>query len=134
MTDPLLDLKGVAEVLGITHGSAQTYYGRAKANRKNGTPKPSDLPEPDHHVGKSPAWYLSTIERMRDGVTPPPPEALRMRELRDGFSQLVGRVNDLLESDDVDDVRLGRQVAGAVEGVINQVVESVNSAMSGAGR
>lgn len=130
MRDPLLDLKGVAEHLGITHGSAQTYYGRSKANRKNGTPKPSDLPEPDHHVGKSPAWYLSTIEAARDHATPPPAEVVRLRELREQFDQMISHVSKLVASSDVDEQRVGRQVANAIDSVVCNVVQTVNSAIA----
>jgi hypothetical protein len=57
-----MDLKAVAEYLGITADSARTYHGRAQHNRRNGTPRPGDLPPADGRVGNSPVWDVSTIE------------------------------------------------------------------------
>ena len=56
-----MDLKAVAEYLGITADSARTYHGRAQHNRRNGTPRPGDLPEPDLIVAGRPAWTKETI-------------------------------------------------------------------------
>ncbi|AWN03710.1 excisionase [Gordonia phage Jace] len=58
-----LDLAGVARLVGVSEGSIRTYHTRATANRKAGTPKPGDLPEPDEIFGRSPVWKQTTIER-----------------------------------------------------------------------
>lgn len=57
-----MDLKAIADRLGITVGSARTYHGRAEQNRRAGTPKRKDLPPPDGRVGHSPIWEPATIE------------------------------------------------------------------------
>lgn len=58
-----LDLAGVADALGVTVDSARTYHTRATTNRRNGAPKPGDLPAPDETFGRSPVWRESTIAR-----------------------------------------------------------------------
>ena len=129
--DQLLDLKGVAEYLGITHGSAQTYHGRAKANRKNGTPKPSDLPEPDWVVGKSPVWWRSTIQRMRDGQRPRTPAQEDLAEVAGELDRLVERIDRRLGSDDPSDQQVGQLVLNAVKPVVSQILAAVEGPLAG---
>ncbi|WP_157560532.1 hypothetical protein [Microbacterium gubbeenense] len=57
-----LDIAGIAERIGVKPASVQTYHTRAKTNRKAGTPKEWDLPEPDIRIGGRPAWLVETIE------------------------------------------------------------------------
>lgn len=57
-----LDLTGIAAAAGITPDSARTYHTRAVANRRSGSPKPGDLPEPDITIAGRPAWRADTIQ------------------------------------------------------------------------
>ena len=61
-TNDLVDLATIAEMLGVTVGSARTYNQRARVNRRNRTPKPGDLPAADTYLGGSPCWRRQTIE------------------------------------------------------------------------
>lgn len=62
MTRPTFwDLEAVADYIGVTYASARTYHGRSQINRKNGTPRPGDFPEPDERFGRSPVWRPETI-------------------------------------------------------------------------
>jgi len=58
----LLDLAAIAELLGVQVNSAQVYHKRAVRNRREGTVKDGDMPEPDAKFGRSPAWRKSTVE------------------------------------------------------------------------
>ena len=69
-TTDLIGYEGLAEMMGITIGSARAYRTRAIAHRKKAEEtgdksfiRPGDLPEPDEHFGQSPAWKRSTIEK-----------------------------------------------------------------------
>lgn len=57
---------GYREIAERTGVSALTlrnsYMTRARRNRRNGTPKPGDLPEPDITIGLSPGWLPETVE------------------------------------------------------------------------
>jgi predicted DNA-binding transcriptional regulator AlpA len=61
-SDPYLDTVEVAQMIGVTYHTVRFYLQQARANRKAGTPKPADLPEPDRVFGRAPAWRRSTIE------------------------------------------------------------------------
>lgn len=61
-TNDLVDLATIAEMLGVTVGSARTYNQRARVNRRNSTPKLGDLPEADAYLSGSPVWQRQTIE------------------------------------------------------------------------
>lgn len=72
MTTPhqLLDLRAVAEVIGVTYRTAKNYHQIAKQHRRLAEEKndpsyikPGDLPPPDGTYGRSPVWKLSTIEK-----------------------------------------------------------------------
>lgn len=56
-----LDIADIAELLGIGVPSARTYHQRARQNERDGQPKPGDMPAPDRHFGRSPAWKSETI-------------------------------------------------------------------------
>lgn len=64
-----LDYAGVsayiADRTGTTIGvpTLRRYLVEARANRRNGTPTDSDMPEPDTVFGRSPAWKPRTIDR-----------------------------------------------------------------------
>lgn len=68
MVEKLHDLDGVAALAGITPGSARTYHDRATRNRREGDPRPGDLPEPDYRFGrgKVPVWTDKTVRRWLD--------------------------------------------------------------------
>lgn len=55
MTDPQLDIAGVAAHLGIARGTWITHRNRA-------TTAKHPAPKPDGHIGRSPWWYTSTID------------------------------------------------------------------------
>lgn len=59
--EDVLTLAQVAEVFGITLGSARTNYARARQNRAQGFPKPTDMPMPDVQLGRSIGWRRSTL-------------------------------------------------------------------------
>lgn len=64
MTPPaLLTLADIAERLGIGVESVRTYHSKAIRNRREGLPRPGDLPPPDAVFGRSPVWRTSTVER-----------------------------------------------------------------------
>ena len=70
-TDPrpiatLLTLADIAEEIGVTVDSIRVYHQRATKNRRAGTERPGDLPEPDDVFGRSPVWHRSTIRRWID--------------------------------------------------------------------
>lgn len=56
-----LTLAEIAERIGVTVDSIRVYNQRAAKNRRDGKPKPGDLPPPDRIVGRSPVWKLRTI-------------------------------------------------------------------------
>lgn len=61
--DSIMDLQDVARAVGWTPGSAQTIHARAVQRRREGTAKPTDLPEPLRVVaGRHPIWRRSDIE------------------------------------------------------------------------
>lgn len=57
-----LDLQAIAQLLGVQHSSAQMYHRRAQRNRREGTVKRGDMPEPDTRFGVSPVWERKRIE------------------------------------------------------------------------
>ncbi len=63
MTAEYLDLRAIAERIGVGVDSARTYHKRATANREKGDPRPGDLPEPDIRLGRIPGWSPRTIDR-----------------------------------------------------------------------
>lgn len=65
-TDPYLDTVEVAKMIGVTYNTARFYLQQARANRRAGTPRPGDMPEPDRVFGRSPAWRRSTIQAWLD--------------------------------------------------------------------
>ena len=56
-------LREIARYANVTYNSVRTYHGRAEINRRNGTPKPGDMPPPDARFGNSPVWHPETIIR-----------------------------------------------------------------------
>jgi hypothetical protein len=69
MPKPRLTLLGYAELadmLDTTVPTVRTYLAKARKHRREGTPRPGDMPEPDATVGLSPVWKAATIERWLD--------------------------------------------------------------------
>ncbi|AVL98901.1 hypothetical protein C6V83_00005 [Gordonia iterans] len=71
MADELYDLKGIAELTGLSVGTVRVYFARSKDARKAGltevTPGSGEaLPEPDYRIGQSPAWKLETLQPWLD--------------------------------------------------------------------
>jgi hypothetical protein len=62
-TAKLLTLTEIAERINVGVDSIRVYHQRATKNRKDGTPRPGDLPPPDQSFGRSPVWKLATIIR-----------------------------------------------------------------------
>lgn len=58
----LMDLAAIAARLGVQVNTAQVYHKRAVRNRREGTEKPWDMPEPDAVFGRTPAWRRSSVE------------------------------------------------------------------------
>jgi hypothetical protein len=66
MAKPRTELIGyaeLAEMLDTTVPTVRTYLAKARKHRRDGTPRPGDLPEPDTTVGLSPVWRPQTIAR-----------------------------------------------------------------------
>lgn len=58
----MMTLVDVACRLGVSVISARQYHNRATRRRREGCPLFGDMPAPDVVVGRSPRWYVSTIE------------------------------------------------------------------------
>lgn len=71
MTSPqLLDLKAVAELVGVSYRTIRNYHQVAERRRREKDVHAGDLPEPDDTFGRSPVWKRSTIlawQRHRPG-------------------------------------------------------------------
>lgn len=57
-----IDLAGIAELLGVAHSSAAMYHRRSTRNRREGNPRPGDMPEPSTRFGQTPVWEQSVIQ------------------------------------------------------------------------
>jgi len=69
-TAKLLTLSDIAERIDVGVDSIRVYHQRASKNRRDGNPRPGDLPAPDRYYGRSPVWKLAQImawERSRPG-------------------------------------------------------------------
>ena len=62
-TQELLTLQDVAARINVGVDSIRVYHQRAVKNRRDGNPRPGDLPAPDDTFGRSPVWKLRTIEK-----------------------------------------------------------------------
>jgi len=60
-TDMLLDLSGIAALLGLSVITVRNYHQGSERRRREGTTRPGDFPEPAQRFGRSPAWELSVI-------------------------------------------------------------------------
>jgi hypothetical protein len=58
----LLTLTDVAEMSGLALGSVRVYHTQANKARRAGKSLPTDLPEPDLIVVRTPTWRKATIE------------------------------------------------------------------------
>lgn len=59
----LLTLMDIAEREGLAYRTVRNYHQMAERRRRDGTPRPGDLPPPDDHVGVHPVWRVSTIRK-----------------------------------------------------------------------
>ena len=92
-----LGIEQVAAALGITIDSARTYHTRAQRNRREGTPKPGDLPPPDVVFGRSPAWLPSTIDRHLNTRPGQGRKETRVEQVRREVAQLEQQIAALTE-------------------------------------
>lgn len=71
MTAPtLLDVRGIADRLGLSPKTILNYHQTAERRRREGAARPYDFPPPDLLFGRSPVWKLGTIrswQRARPG-------------------------------------------------------------------
>lgn len=77
-----LTLSDIAGRIGVGVESIRVYHQRANKHRKDGDPRPGDLPEPDAVFGRSPVWREATIRRWESarpgrGVRTPAPRPRR---------------------------------------------------------
>ncbi|GAB3435434.1 hypothetical protein [Flindersiella endophytica] len=64
MAEPeYMDMAAIADYLGLTYATVRGYHGHAEKRRRDGNPRPGDLPPPDAQFGRSPVWLRTTIER-----------------------------------------------------------------------
>lgn len=63
VTDPkLLDLRGVADLLGVSERTVRNYHQQSERIRREGwKARRRDMPPPDYVFGRSPVWKASTI-------------------------------------------------------------------------
>ncbi|MEJ8654749.1 hypothetical protein WKI65_43625 [Streptomyces sp. MS1.AVA.3] len=61
--NPFLDTDAVAGKIGVTAKTVRVYLKRTRRRVADGLPvRPQDLPLPDEHFGRSPAWRESAID------------------------------------------------------------------------
>ncbi|WP_079626333.1 hypothetical protein [Mycobacteroides abscessus] len=63
-TGPSTDWQTLADFaaeMGWAYKTARNRHHEANRNRANGTVGPHDMPEPDHHIGRTPLWKPTTI-------------------------------------------------------------------------
>jgi len=68
----LLTASDIAPLLDVTTKSVVAYHHIANRNRREGKPRPSDMPPPDKHFGRTPVWERATIDRWLELRTPRP--------------------------------------------------------------
>lgn len=61
--DTPLTLADIAQRISVGKESMRVYHARACRNRREGNPKPHDLPEPDAVLSRVPVWEAATIDR-----------------------------------------------------------------------
>lgn len=67
----LMDSADVAAATGMKLTSFRVALTRSKGRRLSGSAIPSDIPQPDRIIGRSPVWNRETIEEwltVRDAV------------------------------------------------------------------
>jgi hypothetical protein len=62
-----LTLPEIANRQGWSLKTARNRQHEANQRRRSGDSRPGDLPEPDHHVGRTPVWLEATIEAWEKG-------------------------------------------------------------------
>jgi hypothetical protein len=82
----VMTTEGVAAAAGLTVGTIRVMVVRSRKRRDEGAPLPTDLPEPDLMVFRSPLWRKSTITQwikkrdslLQDGGELSPPRRRRV--------------------------------------------------------
>ncbi|OKH62361.1 hypothetical protein EB74_16955 [Mycobacterium sp. SWH-M5] len=62
LSEKYLTLSQIAERNQWTLKTARNRQHEANRRRREGRPRPGDLPAPDHHIGRTPLWRVSTID------------------------------------------------------------------------
>ncbi len=57
----LLDLRAIADMLGLADRTVRNYHQTAERRRRQGGSRPGDFPAPDMRFGLVPVWKASTI-------------------------------------------------------------------------
>lgn len=58
----LMTMTDIAERVGVKLDSVHRYHTHAVRRRRDGEPRPGDLPAPDGQVGRTPVWLPETVE------------------------------------------------------------------------
>ncbi|TXH09952.1 MAG: hypothetical protein E6R04_06715 [Spirochaetes bacterium] len=59
----MVSTEGLAEAAGLQVGSVRVMVSRARRRREMSRPLPTDLPEPDFYLFRSPLWRKSTVTK-----------------------------------------------------------------------
>lgn len=62
LSEKYLTLPQIAERNHWTLKTARNRQHESNRRRRDGQSRPGDLPEPDHHIGRTPLWLTETIE------------------------------------------------------------------------
>lgn len=57
-----MDIAAIADRIGVKRNVALNYHQLAQRRRREGAPRPGDLPEPTARFGRTPVWLESTVE------------------------------------------------------------------------
>jgi hypothetical protein len=59
----MVSTEGLAEAAGLKVGSVRVMAARARRRREMSRPLPTDLPEPDFYLFRSPLWRKSSVTK-----------------------------------------------------------------------
>lgn len=62
MADDLFDYETLSDYMDVSVPVLRKYLSNARTNRAAGINHPADMPEPDMVIGRSPAWWQSTVD------------------------------------------------------------------------